>query len=133
MHILENRNAKVFYELYTHNLRSLLSIVHQSMSLAGYNLDNHWIFLFLRPSYSPAFLTLSIIWKTTLKYIKKKNAFFLISSLGGVRGAILYHRTPSIVTSHSAYAATETESNGAKIDGLLPRFFSSFGGVKGNF
>ena len=23
-------------------------------------------------------------------------------------------------TSHSAYAATETESNGAKIDGLLP-------------
>ena len=75
MHILETRNAKVFYELYTHNLRSLLSIVHQSMSLAGYNLDNHWIFLFLRPSYSPAFLTLSIIWKTTLKYIKKMLFF----------------------------------------------------------
>ena len=26
-------------------------------------------------------------------------------------------------TSHSAYAATETESNGAKIDGLLPPNF----------
>ena len=27
------------------------------------------------------------------------------------------------ITSHSAYAATETESNGAKIDGLLPPNF----------
>ena len=29
----------------------------------------------------------------------------------------------SIFTSHSAYVATETESNGAKIDGLLPPNF----------
>ena len=36
----------------------------------------------------------------------------------------------SYCTSHSAYVATETESNGAKINGLLP---PSFGGVKGDF
>ena len=28
-----------------------------------------------------------------------------------------------IITSHSAYVATETESNGVKIDGLLPPNF----------
>ena len=29
----------------------------------------------------------------------------------------------ALFTSHSAYVATETESNGAKIDGLLPPNF----------
>ena len=38
----------------------------------------------------------------------------------------MYDTYPEIswyTTSHSAYAATETESNGAKIDGLLPPNF----------
>ena len=46
------------------------------------------------------------------------KTFHLIVSL-----IVFFIRWIHFCTSHSAYVATETESNGAKIDGLLPPIF----------